>query len=838
MNSRSTCAISLFMAAATACGGGGDGGTNPPPVPVVTSVDVTPATGSVVVGDTLRVSALVKDQNGQAMQRTIVWSSTATTVATVAATGTVTAVAAGQASIVATVEGRTGSMTVTVSPPPLVVTTVEVSPATRVLAIGDTTRFAATVKDQHGAAMTGRPVTWTSSAPSVATVSAAGLVTAVLPGAVVIAGSVEGKTGTANVTVRAPIASLTVSPDSATVPVGSTLTLQATARDASGATLTGRAITWSTLDATVATVSNAGIVTAVKLGTARIVASGEGKADTAVVRVPAGPLAIVMEAAQAGTVSLGVAGGSFSVTSAAGVKYTLTVPPSALRVTTAITMTPIGAVGSLPVSGGFVAGVDFAPSGLRFARAATLTIETSRKPSAGQVPVGLSYQNTSTAPTLTLARLTASGLEVPVTHFSGVVAGFGTSQDLFALLAAFDVANTTHDFYVNGLMTAASASPPDYAFAYQVLEDWFDDLVLPSLPPATTDATLVSALSIGEEWMVWAQVLAGVSPEPASIATRRQQWSSAIAVKIRSAITANKLLCDDPGRITAFRLAALDAAVFWQYRAEVDGLATSANGLTRAAFRQGLCATVVATQTTLASPLLEGAQASLDAMFGLRLSGTSGASASNFYVLATASGAQLDRAGGNTALAPAGLYSTIVTPSAGTSAATILFDVCYENLTLAQNPQLSRLLCGTSSVTRSVIPNALTWGFTNNLEGWSPINNVIQRSNVDGRQVARLDNGSAMTRAVALPATAATLELVISAHNHPSSAATWSVSVTGQSGNATIISLTTFAPSGGGYAWSTVTGNLALFAGQTVTIRITQQDQNHGQLYIDSIRVR
>ena len=53
-----------------------------------------------------------------------------------------------------------------------------------------------------------------------------------------------------------PVASVSVSPSSATIRVGETLRLSATARDASGNSLAGRPITWSTSSAAVATVAS------------------------------------------------------------------------------------------------------------------------------------------------------------------------------------------------------------------------------------------------------------------------------------------------------------------------------------------------------------------------------------------------------------------------------------------------------------------------------------------------------------------------------------------------------------------------------------------------------
>ncbi len=81
------------------------------------------------------------------------------------------------------------------------VATVTLTPANANLATGATQQFAATLKDAAGNVLTGRTVTWGSSAPAVATVSGTGLVTAVAAGSTTITATSEGKSGPAAITV-------------------------------------------------------------------------------------------------------------------------------------------------------------------------------------------------------------------------------------------------------------------------------------------------------------------------------------------------------------------------------------------------------------------------------------------------------------------------------------------------------------------------------------------------------------------------------------------------------------------------------------------------------------
>ncbi len=83
------------------------------------------------------------------------------------------------------------------------------------------------------------------------------------------------------------VARVVISPDSGAIDTGDSLPFTAVARNASGANLSGKTIVWSTLDATLVDVTGSGTVHGHWPGTARVVATSEGKADTAQVRVKA-----------------------------------------------------------------------------------------------------------------------------------------------------------------------------------------------------------------------------------------------------------------------------------------------------------------------------------------------------------------------------------------------------------------------------------------------------------------------------------------------------------------------------------------------------------------------
>ncbi len=95
-----------------------------------------------------------------------------------------------------------GESAIAPPPDPRRATNVAVSPATADLsALGATVQLTVEVRDQGGNVIAGATVAWTSNAASVATVDAAGLVTAVGNGTATITAASGGVSGTATVTV-------------------------------------------------------------------------------------------------------------------------------------------------------------------------------------------------------------------------------------------------------------------------------------------------------------------------------------------------------------------------------------------------------------------------------------------------------------------------------------------------------------------------------------------------------------------------------------------------------------------------------------------------------------
>ena len=252
----------------------------------------TPSTALVSVGRAAQFTAYGKTKNGDSVAVSVTWSSTNPAVATVSTSGLMTGMAAGSATITATSQNRSGTATAIVTNVP--VASVTVSPATGALTVGATSQLTATPTDANGTALTGRAVTWATSNAAVATVSASGLVTGVAAGSATTTATSEGQSGTSAITVtNVPVASVTVSPATASLTVGATTQLTATPKDANGTALSGRVVTWATSNAAIATVSASGLVRGAAAGSATITATSEGKSGTAAMTVTNVPVATV-----------------------------------------------------------------------------------------------------------------------------------------------------------------------------------------------------------------------------------------------------------------------------------------------------------------------------------------------------------------------------------------------------------------------------------------------------------------------------------------------------------------------------------------------------------------
>ena len=266
----------------------------PPPV---ASVTVSPPNDTARVGeDSVNFSATLRDAQGRPLSgRLVTWTISDTSIARILFSGgpyaALRPVKAGSAVVTATSEGKIGTaQLVVIAPPP--VASVSVLPPNETVAAGDTVGFRVILRDAAGNPVYGRSVTWSVGDSSVArieqTMGAEVVLRAVQEGTTTVTATSEGKSGTAQLVVTAPgpVASVTVSPpvDSSLV-VGDTTFFVATLRDAQGNQVSGKAVTWTISDPSVARIEAAtdqwAEIRALKVGSATLTAASEGKTGSA-----------------------------------------------------------------------------------------------------------------------------------------------------------------------------------------------------------------------------------------------------------------------------------------------------------------------------------------------------------------------------------------------------------------------------------------------------------------------------------------------------------------------------------------------------------------------------
>ncbi len=241
----------------------------------VESITLHTTSGSIYVGQAKYLRATILPEN--ASNKNVVWSSTNEAVATVDQTGLVSAHKAGQTQIVATTEegGLTAACDVTVNQ---YVTEIALDAVTATLYTNETLQLNATVAPNDA---TNKSVAWTSSNPTVASVDQNGLVTALSAGSAMITVAAQDGSGIENscaVTVKQHVESVSLDQTAVSLMAGNTQQLTATVLPTSA---TNKSVSWSSSDSAIASVSQSGLVTAHKAGSAQITVTTEDGGYTA-----------------------------------------------------------------------------------------------------------------------------------------------------------------------------------------------------------------------------------------------------------------------------------------------------------------------------------------------------------------------------------------------------------------------------------------------------------------------------------------------------------------------------------------------------------------------------
>jgi hypothetical protein len=244
----------------------------------LSSIAVTPAAPSIAKGTTQQLTATGTYSDGTTKDITamVTWTSGTAATATVSAAGLATGVAGGTSVITAAMGTVMGSTTLTVTVANLV--SIAITPGAQTIATGTKQQFTATGTFKDAAnVMTTQDltamVTWTSSMTNFATITAAGLASAVAVGTTTItATSGTGATaimGTTTLTVKmADLVSIAVTTTTPSIVKGTTATFVATGTFADQTTqnLTTQ-VTWTSATPGTATIAATGVATSVAPGT-------------------------------------------------------------------------------------------------------------------------------------------------------------------------------------------------------------------------------------------------------------------------------------------------------------------------------------------------------------------------------------------------------------------------------------------------------------------------------------------------------------------------------------------------------------------------------------------
>ncbi|HEY4053805.1 MAG TPA: Ig-like domain-containing protein [Terriglobales bacterium] len=283
------------------------------------SIAIAPAASSMPVNTSQQFTATGTYSDGRSADLTalVTWSSSTSATAAVDVTGMVSALAAGSTNISAVFAGVSQSTVLTVTAPTIV--SIAVTPVGQTLGIGISEQYVATATYSDGSSSDlSSGVTWTSSTPAVATVTAAGVITTVAAGNTNITATLGALTDSSTMTVvAAHLTSIAVSPAVQSIAAGTTLQFSAVGSFDDGSTQLLTNLTWSSTTLATATVNTLGVVTGVGSGTSTITATSGSVSGTAALTVTGATLVSLAVTPPNSTMAIGttkqfIATGTFS----------------------------------------------------------------------------------------------------------------------------------------------------------------------------------------------------------------------------------------------------------------------------------------------------------------------------------------------------------------------------------------------------------------------------------------------------------------------------------------------------------------------------------------------
>lgn len=233
----------------------------------VTGISLNATSFTVTIGSTFTLIASLTPSN--ASNKSVQYSSSDTTIATVNTAGLVKGISAGSVTI--TAKTVSGQFTITsIGTVPLVIpTSVSLNPSSVNVNVGRTTTLTAKVLPSVSSNKT---LVWSSSNTEIATVNPLGIVTGIANGtATITAITVSGeKQGESTVTVSTPVTGISVLPTSVSLTVGETVEIVPTVKPP---TASNKTVHWTSKNSLIATVNSMGEIRGVKRGSTSVLAT-------------------------------------------------------------------------------------------------------------------------------------------------------------------------------------------------------------------------------------------------------------------------------------------------------------------------------------------------------------------------------------------------------------------------------------------------------------------------------------------------------------------------------------------------------------------------------------
>ncbi|MEP6764478.1 MAG: Ig-like domain-containing protein [Gemmatimonadaceae bacterium] len=515
--------------------------------------------------------------------------------------------------------GTTGPQT------PAVVASVSVTPSAPALLVGGTVDLAGTPLDSHGATLSGRTVAWSSSNSAVASVSTTGTVTGIAPGSATVSATVGSVRGDASVTVALPAGkAITVAVATTALFTADTMTVVATVRDAAGAIIVGKQVQWTSSASAIATVSANGKVTALSVGVTDVSAQVDGVSTS--VHLDVQPH-VVTDVAHATSKMFDKTGGTVSTTTAAGATITLSVPAGAIGATPLrITVTPLTALKGLPRDAQMISAVKLEPSGTKFQKPITLSIQGAGVVQNGKVLVGFIASDTAGDVSLLPAHVVGNAIQILVPHFSIIGSGAVFPPELADLEhpVPTDAAGSSPALLQDVLAHPALTSVEQQDLIILELQKWGNRITKLAKDALDSDALLVDVIPQYNYWRSMVLYMEQALEIPAGSLYKFERISSTdsdmqynLELALENAIGRANGAC-----LLLHDIHQIRAVMFWQGQAQDLGIATDTFGsaLKRPAVIAGLCARVVLTDTQFGVDLQAGEGSLVRLRWGVRFS--------------------------------------------------------------------------------------------------------------------------------------------------------------------------------------------------------------------------